>query len=37
MRERRFWLGVVRVPAADFARITAAMGRSFAVDFPASP
>ncbi len=29
-----FRFGVVRVPAADFARIAAAMGRSFAVDFP---
>ena len=30
-----FRFGVVRVPAADFARIAAAMGRSFAADFPA--
>ena len=32
-----FRFGVVRVPAADFARIAAAMGRSFAADFPATP
>ena len=29
-----FRFGVVRVPAADFARIAAAMGRSFETDFP---
>jgi hypothetical protein len=29
-----FRYGIVRVPAADFARIAAAMGRSFAADFP---
>ena len=32
-----FRYGVVRVPAADFARIAAAMGRSFEADFPAPP
>lgn len=32
-----FRFGVVRVPAADFALIAAAMGRSFATDFPATP
>jgi hypothetical protein len=32
-----FRFGVVGVPAADFARIAAAMGRSFAADFPAAP
>jgi len=32
-----FRFGVVGVPAADFARIAAAMGRSFAADFPAPP
>ncbi len=32
-----FRFGVVRVPAADFARIAAAMGRSFEADFPAPP
>ena len=30
-----FRFGVLRVPAADFALIAAAMGRSFADDFPA--
>jgi len=30
-----FRYGVVRVPESDFARIAAAMGRSFASDFPA--
>lgn len=32
-----FRFGVLRVPAADFALIAAAMGRSFASDFPAAP
>ena len=32
-----FRFGVVRAPAADFARIAAAMGRSFAEDFPEPP
>lgn len=32
-----FRFGVVRVPAADFALIAAAMGRSFVMDFPATP
>ena len=31
-----FRFGVVRVPEADFARIAAAMGRAFAVDFPSA-
>jgi hypothetical protein len=32
-----FRFGVVRIPAADFAAIAAAMGRSFAADFPEPP
>lgn len=40
IRSKKHWgaafrFGVVRVPEADFARIAAAMGRSFADDFPA--
>jgi len=31
-----FRFGFLRVPEADFARIAAAMGRDFAVDFPAA-
>jgi len=31
-----FRFGYLRIPAADFARITAAMGRDFAADFPVS-
>ena len=31
-----FRFGSLRVPEADFARIAAAMGRNFAVDFPAT-
>ena len=31
-----FRFGFLRVPEADFARITAAMGRDFAADFPAA-
>jgi hypothetical protein len=33
MTTRNYWIGVVRVPEADFALITMAMGRSFANDF----
>jgi EVE domain len=32
-----FRFGFLRVPAADFARIAAAMGRDFAADFPPAP
>ncbi len=31
-----FRFGYLRIPEADFARIAAAMGRDFAVDFPAA-
>ena len=42
IRSKTYWgaafrFGVVRAPAEDFARIAAAMGRSFDVDFPAPP
>ena len=32
-RVQAFRFGVVRVPAEDFARIAAAMGRDFSADF----
>ena len=32
-----FRFGFLRVPEEDFARITAAMGRNFAADFPSAP
>jgi hypothetical protein len=32
---RNYWIGVVRLPEADFALIATAMGRSFVDDFGA--